>query len=382
MTQSSVSEARWGILRSALLGEECSGDNKEASIHRFAGWNLLKKKRAAPLDQSVEFSCHDAHAILARQCLFGDKESMSVTCSVLMSDAEIKKLREQLGRQGILAKHPDEHRVMEVKWSYCPHVGMEYSLDDSTTLFARERKPRRRVTVRELLSHDLHQGVDNTGQTCVWDSESTLTHCLLNKESGLYKSLPILSQLSSKHNVIELGVGMVGIAGLALAKVAPVNVLLTDGHPDAVENNNINIRMNTLLGNVLCERLLWSTDIQVHQEEADLLLCSDCTHFQEHHAGLLITLGNLLKIGGTAILCQPPRAKSLDRFLNICDSISRLWEVKVVSEPSLELLHQESLRDSSYDPNLHCPCIVLLTKVRGLRAEDRQLARELQERRV
>jgi hypothetical protein len=378
----SISEARWGILRSALLGVECSEDMKNASIHRFKGWNLLKKANAVSRDRR-SFKCiclGEAmyYEILAGQCLAGDNGSLQVEYAELSSLAEVRRLRERLGRQGILTKFADGQHVMEVKWSHCSYVNIQYSLDTSIALFIRERKPRRRVTVRELRSHNLNGGVDNTGQTRVWDSESALTHCLLNEESKLYTALPILSNLTAATNVIELGVGMAGIAGLALGKIAQVHVLLTDGHPDAVDNNCINIRMNDLLGNVRCERMLWSTDVRVHQEEADLVLCSDCTHFQEHHAGLMITLANLLKRDCTAVLCQPPRAESLDRFLKLCDSMTSLWDITVVAEPILECLHHESLVDPSYDPNLHYPKIVLLKKLRELRDDDRELAKERQ----
>ena len=378
----SVSEARWRILRSALMGEVCPDDTKLASIHRFAGWDLLRKTKAVPQCDSSIVECDRIdllyYEILARQCLCGDEGHLQIQFSVKTSFAEINDLREQLGRQGMHAKHPDDQLRMEVKWPYCSYVAMEYSLCQSTRLFARERKERRKVSVRELQSHDLNDGVDNTGQTCVWDSECTLTHCLLNKDAGLYKSLPILSQLSPAHTVVELGVGMAGIAGLALAKSSNTNVLLTDGHPDAVDNNKINIQMNIFLGNVQCERLLWSVDVQIHREEADLVLCSDCTHFQEHHAALMITLANLLKIDGTAVLCQPPRAKSLDRFLTLCDSMADLWDIERVPEPGLERLHQTSLLNPSYDPNLHFPCLVVLTKRRSLEIDDRNRARELQ----
>lgn len=376
----SVSEARWGILRSALLGVECSDDMKNASIHRFEGWNLLTKTISVSSDRrTFTCSCVDQamyHEILAWQCLAGDKGRLHVEFSELSTSVEVTSLRERLARHGILMRQADGQRVMEIKWSHCSYVNIQYSLDKSSVLFIRERKPRRRVAVRELRSHDLNGGVDNTGQARVWDSESTLTHCLLNKESTLFTELPILWNLTAAINVIELGVGMAGIAGLALGKTSQVNVLLTDGHPDAVDNNCINIRMNDLQGNVRCERLLWSADIRAHKEEADLVLCSDCTHFQEHHAGLMITLAHLLKIDGIAVLCQPPRAESLDRFLKLCDSMPSLWGITVIVEPILECLHNESLVDPSYDPNLHYPKIVLLKKLRELRDEDRQLAKE------
>ena len=378
----SASEARWRILRSALMGEVRPDDTKHASIHRFAGWDLLRKRMAVPQRDSSMVECDRIdllyHEILAWQCLCGDEGSIQIQLSASTSFTEINNLREKLGRQGIHAKHPDDRFLMEVKWSYCSYTAMEYSLCQSTQLFVRERKPKRKVSVRELQSHDLNDGVDNTGQTRVWDSECTLTHCLLNKEADLYKSLPILSKLSSDHTVVELGVGMAGIAGLALAKAFTTSVLLTDGHPDAVDNNKVNVQMNSLLGYVQCERLLWSVDVQIHHEEADLVLCSDCTHFQEHHAALMITLANLLKIDSTAVLCQPPRAKSLGRFLNLCDSMAGLWDITRVPEPALERLHQTSLLNPSYDPNLHFPCLVVLRKLRPLKTDDRIRAREMQ----
>lgn len=408
-----VSEGRWGILRSALLGRECSAENKDASIHRFTGWNLLKKQRIEQEHQSADSTtdgddrllvvlesistkvddyCRTSElvhsAILARQCTLPEKGSLTMRSSALDSwtDADIKHFREQLGCQGILARtaqSDEDGFLLEVKWSYCSYVGTEYSLDNdadaSVKLLVRERKPRRKVALQELVSHDLNHGVDNTGQTCVWDSESTLTYCLLNSDSGLCKSLPLLSQLSSSHKVIELGVGMAGLAGLALAQVSHAQVLLTDGHPKAVENNKVNIRMNRrrLLGNVDCEELLWSTEIQKHENEFDLLLCSDCTHFEKHHAGLMVALGHMLKADGVAILCQPPRGKSLNRFMMLCESMPGLWAVQFVSDEHLERRHKESKGDPSYDPNLHCPHIVLLRKLRQLSSQDRLLAAEI-----
>lgn len=398
MTKAAVSEARWGLLRSALLGRECSTENKEASIHRFAGWNLLKKEKADLSDDSTDddyiltFDGSDCHhksellqyEILAWQCLLLEKGNLKIKSSGSKgwSDSEIKELREQLGRQGILARvirHDDDGLVLGAKWSYCSYLGKQYSLDqfnNSIKLLVRERKPKSKVALRELMSHDLHQGVDNTGQTCVWDSESTLTFCLLSKSSSLCKLLPDLCQLSSSHKVIELGVGMAGLAGLALAQLAPVQVLLTDGHPMAVDNNKVNIQMNRrkLLGKVHCEQLLWSTDIQQHPGEFDFLLCSDCTHFQEHHASLMVTLGHVLKIQGTAILCQPPRGKSLERFMTLCDSIEGLWETIVVSDGNLERLHEESRKNPLYDPNIHCPRIIILKKLRQISVGDRRSA--------
>ena len=52
----------------------------------------------------------------------------------------------------------------------------------------------------------------------------------------------------------------------------------------------------------------------------DLILASDCTHFQEFHACLACTIADNLRIGGVALLLQPPRGHSLTNFVTCLES--------------------------------------------------------------
>jgi hypothetical protein len=256
-----MAEGRWKILRSALLGHESQENGLESSIHRFSGWNLLPKEPeivGGAIDNDDCSVIRDietlVHRVLALQCTRGDKNNLSLavkSSSIFLDPHNQKQVREKLGRYGILARfkalpgHERSFIILNANWSFCTFIGYRYRLTDKSFALIRERKPRRKVALRELVSHDLNHGVDNTGQRCVWDSEATLTYCLLNKASALRQLLLMISNLSSTHRILELGVGMAGLAGMALAKIVPTSVLLTDGHPDAILNNKVNIQMNT-----------------------------------------------------------------------------------------------------------------------------------------
>ena len=56
---------------------------------------------------------------------------------------------------------------------------MEYLFSEDCWIRVRERRPHpaNKIQWKAFLSEQ-HFGVDNTGNTRVWDSESTLTYCL------------------------------------------------------------------------------------------------------------------------------------------------------------------------------------------------------------
>ena len=121
-----------------------------------------------------------------------------------------------------------------------------------------------------------------------------------------------------------------------------------------------------------------SNDHWCYQNEFDLALASDCTHFQDHHAGLMITLADVLKVGGVAILCQPTRADSLDNFVTLCQLVVvELWELRLLKKgynATVDERHEESSLDPNYEPNLHYPQLSVLTKKRRFVQEDWNLA--------
>ena len=81
-------------------------------------------------------------------------------------------------------------------------------------------------------------GFNNTGNICVWPSEEVLSgYCLENPH--LFKD----------KNVLELGAGMTGLAGLIVAQTcSPKHVLITDGNENSIENLDIVVNENKRLG--------------------------------------------------------------------------------------------------------------------------------------
>jgi len=354
------------------------------------------------------------------------------------------------------------------------------------------------VNIHELMSH-AHHGVDNTGNTRVWDSSLTLTHALfygaLPKKDGESSQHSLLepfrdvyhanaaSWAKSRHRlldnilslaitrkqrngvktkvlkVIELGAGMAGLGSLSLASfgilatrlgittIPAIEVSITDGHPDAVLNNQISACLTSALYcssnitarctdalvneasgnmNLQCLRLLWkdnqegarecrslllsdpSVDINPDDDHLisledgyDLCIISDCTHFTECHVSLIATIGRLLRVGGVCLLCQPIRGDTLKRFMEMIRTINENGVVGLCShqleddpvagclEPSrhvplfevhlyekyddvlymehTRLLYEKSLNGNDnalYDPSIHFPLLLTLTKCR------------------
>jgi hypothetical protein len=194
-----------------------------------------------------------------------------------------------------------------------------------------------------------------------------------------------------------------------------VHIMLTDGNPDGVKNNTINQYLTRLNSNhnlnIKCDVLLWTRDCSSNDgddddEDQDVILVSDCVHFQNFHAALAITTFRCLRVGGTAIFCQPTRGPSLDNFLKLLStateqqeqqnsSISSLMSqsnnnksairkmekkkknplvrLSWLSHPIIEQKHQEacSKHNDVYDENLHKPKILVITKLRDMMEEDR-----------
>jgi calmodulin-lysine N-methyltransferase len=210
-------------------------------------------------------------------------------------------------------------------------------------------------------------------------------------------------------HVLELGAGMAGLAGMALSIQNPrhTRVVLTDGHPDAVRNNRVNILLTQALYpscvhlDITAQRLLWTTTTQQQHDDDDdndstipnntelfdLVLASDCTHFQEFHASLALTTAHQLRIGGVAIFLAPPRGDSLERFVALCQSLNGLFDVHWLKDgdddysETLSKLHhhhyhqnQKNGKPPYYNANIHCPHLLILRKRRCVEESYRHYA--------
>ena len=201
--KSERARARWSILRSALLSSanaasstnavsntNCrntngGGDNdanesnarevNSASIHRFAGFQLLDR-RVVNVEEEKRWQ---SSASAVSTCRNNSSNHNGDKNGVGADDEDESKDHYEFAEYTIQVQLPPVTTIDE--------DDTKTGTNNKTAVRVRTRERRhtkkQRVDLRGLLSHRLH-GVDNTGQSCVWDSESTLTYCLFAGDDG------------------------------------------------------------------------------------------------------------------------------------------------------------------------------------------------------
>ncbi|XP_077292355.1 calmodulin-lysine N-methyltransferase [Arctopsyche grandis] len=211
------------------------------------------------------------------------------------------------------------------------------------------RQLKRSLTAKDLI------GFNNTGNICVWPSEETLSIYVVNN----------LHIFTSK-NVLELGGGMSCMAGLIVAKYGNANsVHVTDGNSKSVDNVRAIIERNRLQHRAVCSVLQWETkapDVAM-SNLYDVVLVADCLFFDEVREDLIRTIGSRLSEGGVAFVMAPQRGDTLDQFVRTskaygfsCAKCEKYDDV--IWERHVELLKS----NTCYDPSLHYPILLKLTK--------------------
>jgi len=194
--------------------------------------------------------------------------------------------------------------------------------------------PASRVTLQQIRAAQ-EAKVDNTGNVCVWPSEEVLAFfCLDNQEAF------------NNMDVLEVGAGMSGLAGLVIARFAsPKTVTITDGNPDCVDLLKHNIEINfpssaalssSLVGEetvsdavparrALSARLVrWDRHGRYERDSVDVVVGADCLFFEWCHEDLLHLLSSVLRPSGVAFLIAPSRGGSLERFVKLAQAHFRV----------------------------------------------------------
>lgn len=217
-----------------------------------------------------------------------------------------------------------------------------------------------RDTISAFISHlppstslEAMTGFNNTGNVCVWPSEQVLAHyCLENRHRFRGKS------------VCELGGGMTCLAGVMLALTGlPARVELTDGNESSVENVRRIVGANGHRFNGVCvsvDVLLWSEAfLATERDEVDFVVCADCLFFVELHQCLCQVIHKLLSPGGRALLFNPGRSGSLDRFVEVAERMFSVSRVERYSE-TVWARHCAALANDRYKFDLHYPLLLIL----------------------
>jgi calmodulin-lysine N-methyltransferase len=240
-------------------------------------------------------------------------------------------------------------------------------------VFVHEKKKCQTVSLAELFSHKLNNGVDNTGNIRTWPSEQILLSYMLKQQTcrslAAMKGSPIVC--------CELGAGMAGLASLGLVAHNGDSIqqmLVTDGNPQSVQNLKLCIKVNTSHGivpasppsSVQAELLRWDRSTAFppsKRHQFDLLFASDCLFFEDFHEDLAYTLKELLKPStGVCFLLQPSRNGSMERFCTIAASPRHALQVRVVRDydPEITRKHKafQASHHSEYVPDVHFPVLL------------------------
>lgn len=206
-------------------------------------------------------------------------------------------------------------------------------------------------------------GFNNTGNVCVWPSEEVLAYyCLCN-----------LDQFVGKR-VCELGSGMTGLAGLAVAMTSSASeVLLTDGNEASVQNLDACVQSNIDSFGKTCvasEVLIWDRKDEFikRANRFDVLIAADCLFFTDYHIDLLHVIVTLLRPNGHAIIIGPHRSGTLKSFVEMVEnSDGTRAELVENFDSKVTACHLDAVeidgKSGAYDPNIHQPILLKVIKL-------------------
>lgn len=186
------------------------------------------------------------------------------------------------------------------------------------------KKPINSISKNDLLKY-YNEKVDNTGCIDLWPSEEVLAfYCLIN------------SKKFNNKKIIELGSGFSGLSGLLLASNndSVSEIKLTDGNSQCVIALNNAIEQNKLNLDVKSELLCWDKNLSF-EIKYDYILLADCLFFSKYHVDLVKNIKDLLEKDGRCIIFSPPRGKTMEDFLNLCENNHLEIELK-----SLEFINK------------------------------------------
>lgn len=242
----SVSKARWSLLKRALRPRDISSSDTDesasrASVRRHRGFQIMRREEMSEAEASAMNPPAD-----------GDEAKLDCRCFQF-----VRYTLPPLDPAASISPFAD-----------ATPAALTSAASSPSSLYFRLRRPGS-IQLRELAPG---QAVDNTGNVCVWNSEEILAYvtrrALLRSAmnpaaaaaSPLDSDTPPL-QLSLPHplrplRVLELGAGMSGLCGLALAHTSFPPLATPSGSAD--QSVTVPLLSELLLsdGNEACVRAI------------------------------------------------------------------------------------------------------------------------------
>jgi len=132
--------------------------------------------------------------------------------------------------------------------------------------------------------------------------------------------------------VLELGAGSSGMAALcSYFKWKPHKVTITDGKLENLSSIEKTVQINSLVDTPIeVNELVWGDCKLNHKYE--LILAADCLFFEQYHKSLLGTLKQAMDQNSVAMLLNPKRGASMDRFLTLAVQTGFKSTVQLLNE--------------------------------------------------
>lgn len=337
----------WRVLRAALLSKRQESESSSATASAIST-EFFPMFAAAPV-------CEDTHPLVRIGRPAADNFAWVAYDLALPSDKEQEPLSITSTPNGAV-------------------------LPSKRVVYVHEKAKRasKKVSVAELLSHQVNQGVDNTGNIRTWPSEQILLWHMLRSGIGEQIQQSVRgnsSSLTTPINCCELGSGMAGLASLGLlahSTFAIGQMLVTDGNPRAVDNLKITLEENRRQGTlpkateIVAELVRWDRNALLPERwrnQFHLVFASDCLFFEEFHDDLVHTIKQLLEPRtGKCLLLQPSRNGSMERFCAKAQAAGLQVDVSDSFDAEISRRHLEYQQTrSDYVPDVHCPRLVIVS---------------------
>jgi len=209
-------------------------------------------------------------------------------------------------------------------------------------------------TLRPQFDADALAGPDQTGNIRVWPAEEALTAKVLANPS-----------LVAGKDVIELGAGAWGLAGLAALSSSSAKLTLTDGNKESVCTLKRVLAAATAT-NSQARQLVWQEGVPEDLKESfDVALCADCLYFNgQARFGLVAVLADVLRRDGVAFVAAPKRGNSREHFIELAtmkfSSVAVVEDLATAFSPTVAAAFEDLVKDERYDVDKHLPVLIVL----------------------